>query len=62
MSLAKQDFQRFPRVAVVNHDLERRSGPAVCAKLLNDTLGMRSVMNDAEGKDQIVRLDGQKPT
>src|SRR5712692_642752 len=45
---------------MVDHDFDGRAGPGVLTKLTENDIGVRGVVNDAEGVDQIVGLNGNE--
>lgn len=45
---------------MVDHDFDGCAGASVLAKTVEDGIGMRGVVDDAERVDEVVRLDGHK--
>src|SRR5438552_3527910 len=54
LAVNKKDPQYLPRPAVVHHDLDGARGSHISADLFQNALGMRRVVDYAEGIDQIV--------
>jgi hypothetical protein len=59
-AVGEQNPCDFVGTAMVDHDFEDRAGAGVLTELVEDDIGMRSVVDDAEGVDEIVRLDGSE--
>jgi hypothetical protein len=59
-ALGEQNPGDFVGAAMIDHDFDGRAGASVLAKLIEDGIGVRRVVDDAEGVDEVVRLDRNK--